>query len=95
MKTKHYLIALLTVAATIAVTTEASAFHRGRRASSRPIFSSGRPYLFSSATVTPQWTTSSTIAPSNDGCACVCAPCCRPAPACVTSALPPVAVTTK
>lgn len=95
MKTTRTLIALLTAAATIAVTTDASAGTRHSRGRSRPIFSSGGAYTFRSATVTPQWTTpSETIAAtaSNSG---ACAPCCRPVAACVTSAMPHVAVLTK
>lgn len=97
MKTTRSLIALLSVAATIAVTTDASAGTRHSRGRSRPIFSSGGTYSFRSATVTPQWTTASeTIAStsSNSG-ACVCAPCCRPVAACVTSNLPPVVASAK
>lgn len=97
MKTMRTLFAILTVAATIAVTTDASAGTRHSRGRSRPIFSSGGAYSFRSATVTPQWTTpSETItATSSNSSACVCAPCCRPVATCVTSTLSPVAVVTK
>ncbi len=96
MRTKHALIALLAVTATVVITTDASAFHRGRRASSRPIFSSGRPYLFSSAPATPQWTTAVPTASSNGPCECVCDPCCRPIARTVTaSSLSPIAVGAK
>lgn len=46
-------LTLLAVAMTFVVTSDAFAFHRGRRSSSRPIFSSGRTYLFASSAPQP------------------------------------------
>lgn len=46
-------IAWLTVAMIFVVSSDAFAFHRGRRSSSRPIFSSSRTYLFASSTPHP------------------------------------------
>ena len=45
-------LTLLALAMTFVVTSDAFAFHRGRRSSSRPIFSSNRSYVF--AVTNPQ-----------------------------------------
>lgn len=46
-------LTLLAVVMTFVVTSDAFAFHRGRRSSSRPIFSTGRSYLFATSNTQP------------------------------------------
>lgn len=46
-------LTLLAMAMSFVVTSDAFAFHRGRRSSSRPIFSSNRSYLFAASNPQP------------------------------------------